>query len=276
MKNRKKIEMITSIIINNQKLKNIDLLCDENLINLQLLVLVGNYIEDITPLKKAKFINIKYINLQNNKINNKNIAFLPEIKFKELFYLNLSFNNLDDFTFFENLYQFKSLTKLYMAGNNFKSKFSEYKSKNNNKNKFDSFPSIKELGLSNGVFSDYSIKILCDFNISKLKVLYLNRNNLSSLSFVEKLECLDLEEIWLNNNYIKDFRPLIKFKKLKVLQLMNNLIDNIDNLIDFIKILFYLEKINITGNKINFIEGNNNNIVDYIKSKTTIKFEYDN
>ena len=47
---------------------------------------------------------------------------------------------------------------------------------------------IEEIRLSNGVFSNNNIKILFIFKCDKLKILYLNGNNLHSLEFVVSLK----------------------------------------------------------------------------------------
>ena len=62
---------------------------------------------------------------------------------------------------------------------------------------------------------------------------------------------------------------LIKFKKLKRIELERNNIDNIDNLDHFISELKYLEKLNLKGNK---IDSDDKRI---IKSLDALRKEFD-
>ena len=48
------------------------------------------------------------------------------------------------------------------------------------------------LGVTRGVFSDLTIKLISNFNLINLQKLYISGNNLSSLIFVEHLNCKNL------------------------------------------------------------------------------------
>ena len=243
-KEERNYEKVTSIIINDENLYNLTIFNEPNLINLKTLILSNNNIVDISPLKKVKFINLEYLNLECNKINNENIQHLKELNFPMLLKLNVFSNNFTDIQFFKNLSYFQNLNILYAGENKFDESLNEYNDSNYNLSK------IKEIGLTKGAFSEIFIRNLSNFNISNVLILFLSKNNLSSLSFIEKIESPNLKEIWLDNNYINEFMPLIKFKKLKYIDLENNIIDNIDNLTSFLNEVTFLEKMNLKGNRI--------------------------
>ena len=120
---------------------------------------------------------------------------------------------------------------------------------------------IKEIGLTRGVFSDKTIKILSNFNFMYLQQLYISLNNLSSLDFVNNLTCLRLKVFWGYSNKFKKFFPLIRFKELEKINLSKNLISDISKLPDFIDKLEKLSIFDLSGNK---IEKNKENL-DIIK-----------
>ena len=101
--------LITSIIISRQKLINLENICKADLINLDVLELPNNNINDISPLKNAKFINLKHLNLCNNKIDGHNIVYFEDIYFKYLSHMNLTSNLITDFEIFEKLKNFSNL-----------------------------------------------------------------------------------------------------------------------------------------------------------------------
>ena len=260
IKNITNLDKIYSIIICSQNLEKIDIICRNNLVNLENLILSDNNITDISPLVNANFINLKILDLECNKVNDKNIQYFKSMNFQNLNHLNLFSNELTDFEFFNNLKSFPNLKILYLGANPFDKSF------NINKMNFyeinNNFNSLREIGLSNGVFSDKSINIISKINLKNLKILLLNKNNLSSLSFVKDLDCLFLEEIWLNENQIEDVMPLIKFKYLKNIQIANNKIKNFDNVLNLFKSLEYISVFNLKGNEVEINEKNNIYLLD--------------
>ena len=54
--------------------------------------------------------------------------------------------------------------------------------------------SIKEMYLSNGVFTDKSIKIISKFLLEKLEILDLTSSKLTSLSFIDDLKYVKEED----------------------------------------------------------------------------------
>jgi len=66
-----------------------------------------------------------------------------------------------------------------------------------------------------------------------------------------------MKELWLRSNNLTEFMPLTKFKKLKIINLSDNKIENIDGLNDFINEFPEIEKLNLENNR---IERNNNDL----------------
>ena len=131
--------------------------------------------------------------------------------------------------------------------------------------------SIEEIGLGSGVFSNSSINLISNFIFTNLKFIYLNGNGLKSLNFVEHLNCENLEEFWARNNLITDFIPLIKFKKLKVINLKNNPISDITKLNYFIINFIKLQKIDFESSNIDKNDENNKKIIEEIQKKILFK-----
>ena len=113
--------------------------------------------------------------------------------------LNLFENNFTQFDILESLKHLKKLKTLYIGGNKF----------NNNIKKEYELEPLERIGLSFGVFSDYSINNISKFKFENLKTLFLNANNLHSLSFLQNLNYPKLEELFLMLNYIENFDDLI-------------------------------------------------------------------
>ena len=267
-------ENIISIIIKKENLQNLDIFCNLNLINLKNLILPNNNIVDISPLKNAKLANLEYLSLEFNKINDQNIPVLKELNFKKLNKLNLFGNNLTNLEFFKNLNSFENLSILYVGNNKFVNNFSENRENNANSN-FNinnyNLSQIKEIGLTKGAFSDKFKLYLSEINFNNLEIIILNKNGLNSLSFTEQLECPNLFEIYLNDNYISEFIPLIKFKTLKIIELENNKIENIDNLDTLLGKLLFLEKINLKGNKRINKKKNNQSFINSLEKHIKIQ-----
>ena len=265
-------ELITSISIINQAIKDIKQICNANLNNLHSLELQDNNIDDISPLANANFQNLRHLDISNNKIDDKNISFFQKMNFKKLTHLNICSNCLSNFDFFKNIIYFPELNTLLVSSNKFNSNNIDKIITNNN---YYDLTNIIEIGLSD-IFSDESIKIINNFKFKKLEILYLNQNNINSLSFIEKLELPNLKEIWLNYNNLENYELLTKFKNLQRIELKNNKITNINNLYDFVKKFLKLQKINIKGNNFDIEEKNNKNALNYIIDKTQIKIIYNN
>lgn len=254
------LHLITSIIISKQNISNLENICKADLVNLDILELPNNDINDLTPLKCAKFLNLKHLNLSNNKIDNKNISHFSDFRFKNLSHINLSLNLITDFKFFETMTNFPNLNHLLIRSNKFIIKDTDFNYK------YD-LSSLERLVISDGVMSDDSIEILSKMKLYNLKILHLNNNKLSSLSSIKEIESEKLEEIYINNNELETFEELVKFTTLTKVEIRNNKINNLNNLEDFINKLPKLKKINLKGNRINSINKRNSGKLISLKEK---------
>ena len=257
-------EIIIEIHIIKSYFNDITDICKLNFINLKKLRLDENNIINIQPLKNAKFKKIEKINFQYNKLNDDNIPCLLELDFPYLVELDLYHNNFTDYNLFKlknNKKYLPNLESLQLGSNNINWKICD---KNENKTSITfNFDSIKNFGLTNGVFDNISISIFDNFILNKLEKLYLSRNNLNSLNFVKKLKATGLKEIYIHTCYLKEFYPLIKYKKLQKIYLYQNYISEIDNLDLFVEELVELIEFDLSGNNINIYD--NMEILNSIK-----------
>ena len=259
-------ELIVKIIIENNNFNDITELCNLNLINLKKLKLRENNISNLKPLVKAKFKNIKKIDLAVNKIGDNNIEYLCKLNFNKLEFINLYGNFLSDFKLFEifNNKNLCSLKKFYIGLNSFVDSKTDVKFNSNN---------LKEIGLTNGIFNNNTIDIINNFSFNNLEIIYFSKNNLTSLSFIQKLDLPSIKQFWIYHSFIKDYYPLIKYKTLTRINLCHNEIDNIDNLIQFIKNFKGLEVLDISENVFDLNDENNWNIILKV-SKEISNFKY--
>ena len=251
---------IISIDLVEKGISNIEILKSYNLNDLLILNLKKNNINDISPLSDINFQNLKRLHLEENKITDSCIDVFSKLNAPELEFLNIFGNYLNSPKIFKTFHRFTKLKKLYIGNNKFNDDFNE---------KYDCSQILK-IGLSIGVFSEKSIEKISNFKFGGLKKLYLNSNNIHSISFVEKLNYEQLEEIWLMNNYIKDFIPLKVFKNIKIINLKNNQISDIQKLEEFVNNLPNLKKIILSENQINTGDQKNIKIVNEIKRRKII------
>ena len=262
------IENVTEIIIRKSNVNDITPICKSNLINLRILELNDNCIVNIEPLKYAKFKDILKINLGENKIGNDNIPVLFELYFKKLNELNIYLNNFTDKEIFKlrnNKDNLPELERLFFGS----IKIDWNNDKNNNEIKYD-LSSVTVIGLTNGIFNNNSIFFIERFIFTKLETLYINRNNIKSLDFIDKLDLPSITYISIHTTLIKDFYRLNKYKKLKKIDIKDNYISDITNLDNFVKSLIYLEELYMTGNDIDINDKTNKNIINSIKKENKI------
>ena len=257
------VNSIIEININRNNFNDISELCKLDLINLEKLLLIENTISDIQPLINAKFKNIKFINLGLNKIGDDNIPYLSKLKFQKLEEFGLYSNNFTDpsifgFKNYENEANLPNLKVLFLGNNNINWKLKKDKINNYNFNK------LKSIGLSCGLFDEISISYLQYFKFNNLENIFLSRNNIYSLSFVENLDLPNIKEFYISTSYIKEFDQLKKYKTLEKIGLKENFISNIDNLESFIKELDKLIFINLERNDIDMNEEKNKKIIESI------------
>ena len=250
---------IKTMRINKVNFSCLNILSNKDFKNLIKLILSNNNINDITPLLNSKFPVLQELNLSMNRIDDENAKKIFKIDMPKLNFLNLVYNNFKKYDIFKSIHVFKCLTKLYIGLNKFNREISEI-----DENTIYECSTIEEIGLTKGVFSDKTIDLISKFKFRNLQLLYLSCNNISSLSFVDKLDCKieNLEEIWLSSNNITEFYPLIKFNNLKKIILRDNFISNIDKLIDFVKHFNRLELINFSGNNIDKNDKDTSEIIE--------------
>ena len=251
---------IISVEISNiYNFNDINSLCQADLISLENLMLTYCGISDLSPLKEAKFKKIKKISFAVNNIDDKNIKIISELHFDELEELNLFQNKIKDFNFFhlkKNNKSYNNLETLYIGGNKF-----EYNT--NSKSKYE-LSNIKNIGLSTGVFDKNTIFEIKNFDMKDLEKLFLSNNNLNDISFFNELELPNIKKITLNNNFIKNFNNLIKYKDtLEIIEIKNNNIDNINDLEEFVKNFKNLKSVEMSGNSIN---RNDNSLLEILEN----------
>ena len=238
-------EKIKSIEIIKCNFYNINILADSNFLNLEVLSLSNDNIINIKPLLSMKAPNLKKLNLSSNKITDNYIDIIKDLNFPELNFLSLSRNYFHKYKIFNCFKNHEKLSTLYLGSNKFEDIIN-----NNNIIQYD-LSTIKVLGLSQGVFSNNTIKLISTFKLDNLEDIYIYGNNLNSLSFVENIECPKLKLFYAQSNNIKDFWPLKKFKNLTKINLNNNPIKStISYLINFIKNFQKLQQLKLANTKI--------------------------
>ena len=253
-----KIISINIIKNNFYDLKILRKLSPENLEFLEILRLQENNIDDIKILSEIEFPNLKELNLSKNRLNDNCIEYLKKFKKKDCIQiLNVYDNNIKNPEFFTLIKDFTSLKELYVGHNKFENKF--------NAEKYDFPDTLEIIGLTIGVFSNESINEIKKFNFKNLKTLYLKGNDLNNLDFINDLTCVNLENIWLRNNFIDDYKPLERFKKsLKRIILRGNLISDIQGLKEFVDQFEQLNELVLSENKIDLNNNKNSEIIDQI------------
>lgn len=242
------INNIESIIIEKKNFFNLELFQMKEYKNLKVLSLTDNNISNINPLATTEFPELETLILSINRLSDDSIDIIHNLynNMPKLSFINLSRNNFSKYELLKGWHNFKNLKKLFLGINEIYPDFENIKNKNN---KFD-FGNIEELGLSTGIFSVESIILLKSMKLDNVKILYLTSNNLISLDFVEYMNCPNLEEFWAKSNNFKEFDILTKFKKLQIINLGDNKIENIDELEDFISKLKNIKKILLNENPI--------------------------
>ena len=209
--------------------------------NLKELNLADNCIYDIKSFLKAKWKNLRVLNLSTNKLGDENIKYFRKLDLKELDTLVLDYNN---FTNYELLIaiannkknSFKKLVNLRVGLNNFRvAKTSRKKDKKKDLNininkeikieikirndgkierktldelKIDfsnlDFRTIKKLVINHGALNQKTAETLFPImNLNNLEILDISNNNLTNINFVKKCNC-NLKSFDYSGNHIKD------------------------------------------------------------------------
>ena len=260
-------EIIGEIDISRSFLNSNDIkkICEFNLINLRILRLHENCIQNIEPLKHAKFKDLESLDLSHNKLRDNSIPILSQLQFNKLKELNLYLNDITD----SNIFQFNNekcmpnLETFYIGSNIINWDINNNKDK---KIKYD-LSSLKLIGLTNGIFDKKTVSLYIGrFIFTNLEILYINRNDFISLEFVKDLDLPSIKRFHMHNSLIKDYSPLVKYKNLEKIELRENLINNIDNLRQFCDNFKYLKELNLKDNKIDNNE-KNKKIIELIEKE---------
>ena len=225
-------EIIVEIDIYKSYLNDLTELCNVKMNNLTKLYLFENEIKNIKPLLKAQFKNLEKLNLGANKLGNENIPYLFELPFKKLTELNLYLNNFTDHNIFKiknNKKNLPYLETLYIGSNLIDWNLNNYNKIEQINIKYD-LSSVKIIGLTNGIFDAKSLYNIENFIFTNLEIIYLGRNSFNSLSFTVNLELPSIKEFSMVISYNTEFYPLIKYKTLEIVELIENYISKIDKL----------------------------------------------
>ena len=228
--------------------KNIDLSILKNHVfpYLRKLMLRENQIKDISFLLDSEFPNLEKIDIEKNKLDDKVIEVLARAKLPKLRYLNLFANEIKSLKIFDVLKNFEELRKFYIGDNKFDVKELEC-----DKSNFILPNDLEEFGLT-GIFRG-NIDFVTRLPIDNLKILYISRNELTSLKGLKNIEFKRLDEFWATNNNITDIKEIINIqgkKNVWKINLKENKISNFHELFYVIKDFKNLKKLILTGNNI--------------------------
>ena len=236
---------IKSISIKNSKLViDLSIFSNRNFQYLTELILINDQISDISPLFSCEFPALEKLDLENNNIDNTIIQFLKTKKFPELTFLNLFMNKITSLEIFEVIKTFKNLTTFYIGENKLDI--------HNNTKDYELPEKLEILGIT-GNFDGEDANFIEKLKIENLKVLYLSRNNISSLKYLKKFKFKRLEKIWAITNEITDIKEIMNInskENLKIINLKQNKINNFKELFNIIGDFPILEKIVLIDNNI--------------------------
>ena len=199
----------------------------------------NNNISDISALTKIEFDNLEKLNLNTNQLDDDMIDNIENIKAENLKSLNLSFNYFTNFKLFKAINKFQYLEIFKLESN----PFDEEVDINTIKEEYIFF-SMRKLYLSNGIFSNETVRFLTKCKFGQLEVLDISGNNIESLNFLNDLQFVNenqkvipLKKIYLNNGDITDMQlecykdKELQFPNLEKIEIKNNLIKKSDSLI---------------------------------------------
>ena len=293
--NRGNSSLMVSIRLNDQKnFPSLSIFNQMKLDNLKILELKGNKIIDISPLLNLNLYFLETLDLEDNELDNQCVDVLNKIKLNNLIWLNLYINKITTIIFyeimlasifvpifkkvptwshfishpvikiFEIIENFKTLKNLFLGNN----PFSEDEIKNNNKKYI--FPcALNELGIT-GNFNNESIHFIKYLNLENIKVIYLSRNNLTSLECLKNCYFYQLEQFWAADNLITDINEIKYLKNKKTIEKINLSGNKISVIKDkFLKLLNQFPNLKLINLKNNQID-ENKEIIKKIKNKVKI------
>ena len=269
---KEKSFLITYINISRQNFNDLSIFKELNNLNkLKTLILNENYISKIDPLLECDFEELENFEIERNKLNYKSLENFDKMKFKKIQFINLFRNEIESIKIFDKIIKFKTLTKFHVGENKFKKEEMIEIIKNRNIEYYLDLDFIKNIGLT-GNFTRQTVHFIFKLKLQKLQFLYLNRNNLSSLDFLEALECPNLISFWAIENHLISFNGLSKLKyknNIKRINLKDNNIKNIDDedLSNFISQFENLNLLVLANNRINWDTSNNSKLIKKINDK---------
>ncbi|ODV60446.1 L domain-like protein [Ascoidea rubescens DSM 1968] len=195
-------------------------------------------------LSKLEYDVSKLINLKHFKLEINTWSTLENIKFpNSIKYLDISFNyitNINNWLFPNNLVTLKL-----------------------DKNEINAFENLN--GCENLVQLDLGCNSILNIDdvsqFKKLRCLYLQS---SSIKCITNLNSLNLEELYLNNNLIKNIQTLKNLSNLKVLNLSNNFIQRIGKRFDDSVNFVSFETLMINANSIGLSEDFHTKLFNFI------------
>ena len=250
---------ISSIKIINQKYSDLSDFKNLNMEFLSELNLNENEIEDISPLENCNLRNLKIFNIEKNKLNNKCINVFKNLSLPNLKRLNLYQNNIKSTEIFDVIQKFKSL-EIFFIGDNIFDKSELEKDKI-----YNFLPNIKEFGITGNLTN---VNFILKLKIEKLKIFYISRNKLSSLSILKNIKFENLEKFWASFNNIMDLKEIENLQSKETIQLINlkeNKISDINNIFEILNPFTNLEELNLEDNPINYI--NKQLLIEEFKAK---------
>ena len=256
--------LISSIKINNQNFNDISIFKCLDLSNLQKLQLQGNGIKSIEPLLFCNLKKLKFLDLENNKINDEGFKNFDKLNFDDIRYINLFENEIKSPTILGKVTNYKTL-KTFFIGKN----LLDEKEINKNINKIFHLEHLKKIGIT-GNFTDKTIHFVKNIKFSNLKIMYISRNNLSSLKFLKDVICKNLESFWAINNNITDYNDILELpykSNIIKINLKGNKIKYIDDLLEFTKKFPNLKELILLDNPINMNNSKYKKIINEIKIK---------
>ena len=202
------LEEIRIIDIEKSNLYNLNEFCCEQIKdkykNLLELRLVNNNIRNIEPLLNINLTNLKILNLQLNKLGDEMIECVEKLELPNLIELIFDNNNFTNYDIFQAIQHFDKLEIFNINSNGFTGEIYKENLKNIKLN------SIKILYLNNGVFDNNSLDLLFQFKLKEIEYLYLEGNNLDTVSFIKILifvsqsNWMKLKKLFLGNNNINE------------------------------------------------------------------------
>jgi len=258
--NKEKPHTINTIKINCENF-DLSIFIDMKLNFLQKLELKENKIRDITPLKNCGFAELKYLDLEENELDNKSLDVLLELNIPGIIYLNLFNNKITSIRIFDLLEHYKTIRTFYMGKNRL-----DKKELMNNQKDFYVDNNLDELGLTY-IFDNETIGFIKHLNLKNIKILYLSGNNLTSLSGLKNIKFNRLDELWVKGNQICDINAIKDLPNKDIIKSINltfNKINKInDTIFDTLKLFSKLKSINIKSNNVNYKDCSE--IIDKIK-----------